>query len=216
MFPLLTPTMFSSKKSAISIYTSKECVILISSSVLLTLNYYYPIFYHDPFLYFLSALFYLFALPIGILILLRENPIRFGFTWIRWSFGIGTTTLIILAASTYIFMATSLPHISGYYDALKEASVMANSKAHIAISLGLYFFAWEFFFRGYLLFGLREKFGEFSIVIQAALFAVAHIGKPALEVLISPFAGLLLGYIAYRNRSFLPAFLIHWIMNLFY
>ena len=76
--------------------------------------------------------------------------------------------------------------------------------------------AWEFIFRGYLLFGLAKKFGEASVLIQMVPFVLLHIGKPGLETLSTIITGILFGYIAYRGKSYWPAFIIHLFINVFF
>ncbi len=78
---------------------------------------------------------------------------------------------------------------------------------------GFYMFCWEWFFRGFLLFGIRKVLPDWAaVVIQAILFFALHWGKPMPELYSSLAGGLLLGVIALRLRSFLPCFLIHWII----
>ena len=75
---------------------------------------------------------------------------------------------------------------------------------------GLYFLAWEFFFRGWMLRGLAGDFGSGAIWIQTIPFALLHFGKPMPETLGAIPAGLFLGWIAWRSRSFLYGWLVHW------
>lgn len=75
---------------------------------------------------------------------------------------------------------------------------------------GLYFLAWEFFFRGWLLFRLERDFGADAIWLQTMPFVLMHVGKPPLELHSSLAAGVLLGWLAWRGRSFWPCFLVHW------
>lgn len=77
-----------------------------------------------------------------------------------------------------------------------------------------YMFGWEFFFRGFMLFGLERKFGRTAVLIQAIPFAVAHFKKPQLEAYGAIFAGIFLGLIGLRARSFLPCFLLHFMIIL--
>lgn len=71
-------------------------------------------------------------------------------------------------------------------------------------------FAWEFLFRGFLLFALAPRLGVVSaILIQATLFGCAHVGKPEIEVYASILGGILLGHLCWRVRSMLPAFAAH-------
>ena len=73
----------------------------------------------------------------------------------------------------------------------------------------VYFLGWEFFFRGFMLFRLEPEFGAKAILIQAVPFALMHINKPPLEFHSSLLAGIVLGWLAWRSRSFWPCFLLH-------
>jgi membrane protease YdiL (CAAX protease family) len=46
-------------------------------------------------------------------------------------------------------------------------------------------------------------------------FALAHLGKPEVETLSTIFGGFLFGLVAWRSKSFLYAFLIHWFVATF-
>ena len=74
---------------------------------------------------------------------------------------------------------------------------------------------WEFFFRGWILFGYARKFGPEALWLQAVPFALAHIGKPEIETLSTIFGGFAFGWVAWRTRSFLYPFLIHWFIASF-
>jgi len=76
-------------------------------------------------------------------------------------------------------------------------------------------FGWEFFFRGWLLFGYARRFGPEAIWLQAVPFALAHIGKPEVETLSTIFGGFAFGWVAWRTRSFLYPLLIHWFVASF-
>lgn len=79
----------------------------------------------------------------------------------------------------------------------------------------LYYTAWEFFFRGVLLFGLKDKFGVFNaILIQTISSCLIHLGKPAGETIGAIFIGILFGIFAYRTRSIWYVFILHILMGL--
>lgn len=63
------------------------------------------------------------------------------------------------------------------------------------------FLAIEFFFRGYLLFGLYRSLGSLAIFVSALPYCLIHIGKPVPEMLGSIVAGILLGTLALRTGS---------------
>ena len=77
----------------------------------------------------------------------------------------------------------------------------------------VYFFAWEFFFRGFLLFSLAERFGALAIVVQTVPFVMMHFPKPEGESFAAIIAGLALGWMAYRTRSCLGPWLLHWVCS---
>ena len=70
-------------------------------------------------------------------------------------------------------------------------------------------FAWEFVFRGFLLFALVRIAGPYAILLQAVPFTLMHFAKPEVETLSCIFGGSAFGYIAWRTRSFFYPFLIH-------
>jgi membrane protease YdiL (CAAX protease family) len=71
------------------------------------------------------------------------------------------------------------------------------------------FFCLEFFFRGFMVKGLQNKFGLWSIFIMTIPYCMIHFGKPLPETIGSVFAGLILGYISYRGKGILAGFLMH-------
>jgi uncharacterized protein len=59
----------------------------------------------------------------------------------------------------------------------------------------LYMFAWEFIWRGFMLFGLKEKFGYYAVLIQMIPFVILHNGKPELETFGAIAGGIALGFL---------------------
>jgi membrane protease YdiL (CAAX protease family) len=71
------------------------------------------------------------------------------------------------------------------------------------------FVAVEFFFRGYLLFGLRRLLGSLSIFAAMVPYCLVHVLKPPSEALGSIVAGVLLGTLALRTGSIWCGVLLH-------
>ena len=71
------------------------------------------------------------------------------------------------------------------------------------------FVALEFFFRGFLLFGLARQVGAYAIVFMAVPYCMIHFGKPMPETLGAIGAGMVLGTVALRTRSIYAGVLIH-------
>ena len=73
----------------------------------------------------------------------------------------------------------------------------------------VYMIAWEFIWRGYMLFGLSEKFGGYAIIIQMIPFVILHNGKPALETFGAIAGGIILGFLALRTKSIYYCIITH-------
>ena len=80
------------------------------------------------------------------------------------------------------------------------------------IFYGIYMFCWEFFFRGFMLFGLEKRFGNYSILIQTIPFVVKHANKPFAEAMGSVVTGIVLGVLALETRSFIYGAAVHWLV----
>jgi membrane protease YdiL (CAAX protease family) len=74
----------------------------------------------------------------------------------------------------------------------------------------LQFLAVEFLFRGYLIHGLRRRFGAYCIPIMTVPYCLVHFGKPAPETLGAIAAGLALGFMSLRTRSIFLGAVLHW------
>ena len=75
---------------------------------------------------------------------------------------------------------------------------------------GLQFLGVEAFFRGFMLFGLERRLGWYAIPIMVIPYVMIHFGKPAPETFAAIIAGVLLGWMALRTRSFLWGVALHW------
>ena len=71
------------------------------------------------------------------------------------------------------------------------------------------FLSLEFFFRGFILHGLRRALGANAIFVMLVPYCMIHYGKPLPETLGAIGAGLILGTLAMRTRSIWGGVLIH-------
>jgi membrane protease YdiL (CAAX protease family) len=91
----------------------------------------------------------------------------------------------------------------------------ARSLLYLLGSLTVYMLCWEWFFRGFLLFGMAQGFGPIiAMLLQAVIFGAAHCGKPPAEMYSAFGGGLILGAVAWRERSFVPAFYTHALVHI--
>ncbi|MFA8343283.1 MAG: CPBP family intramembrane glutamic endopeptidase [Rhodothermaceae bacterium] len=147
--------------------------------------------------------------PCLILLLLREKISGYGMNFSNWKTGWKYVLTALVFIIPVLWIISSFGAFINYYPTVSESR--DNLSVFLVYQLGLiiYLFAWEFLWRGYLLFGLEKKFGFYSIFIQLIPFVLLHNGKPLLETVSAIAGGILLGYIALRTRSFIYGFLIH-------
>jgi len=182
----------------------KVVTITIASTLLLMVDSYHQI---TPYKYIDRVILYL-AIPLAItLFLFRENPRDYGFTLGDWKAGLVITALGIL------FMAPVI-----YYLGHGDETMKAYYKPYLSglpWRTFLDLIGWEFIFRGWILFGYARKFGPEALWLQAVPFALVHIGKPEVETLSTIFGGFAFGWVAWRTKSFVWPFLIHWFIATF-
>jgi membrane protease YdiL (CAAX protease family) len=156
-----------------------------------------------------SSLVYYAILPIlSITFLLRKNPLDFGLrlgNWRLWGFHLA---IVVILGLPILYGASRMPDVAGYYTQTEFKLV----KYSLEIATAL--FAWEFILRGFLLFGLKDKLGEMSILVQMVPFVLLHFGKPEIEMVSTIIMGIYFGYVAYRSNSCWPAVLMHIYINI--
>ncbi len=182
----------------------KPVVVIVVSTLALVVDHYHRIFASKAY----DRLFLYLGVPLLVILLLfRESPARYGFQLGDWKAGLALTALGCGGMTlVMLFVARSGP-VRDFY------ALQANSVVPLIIDNGLDLFGWEFLFRGFLLFALYPVCGPYAILLQAVPFTIAHFGKPELETLSCILGGSAFGYVAWRTRSFLYPFLIHWFLT---
>jgi len=173
--------------------------------------------------YLVGNLLALFFIPmLVIMFLLGEEPADFGFG-LKQSRKVRWITLELFAALLVILVISARrPEFQSYYPIFKGLQFIPFRGVNVFreddlvsigyawLSYGMYMFCWEFFFRGYLLFGLARTIGWGAVIVQSLAFMLLHWGKPMPEFYASFGAGIILGMLALRAKSFVPGFIIHW------
>ncbi|HXF84423.1 MAG TPA: CPBP family intramembrane glutamic endopeptidase [Anaerolineales bacterium] len=182
----------------------KVVTITIVSTLLLMVDHYHKL---TEYYYWDRVILYL-VVPLFIIrAFFREKPSEFGFTFGDWKAGILLTMAGILLMAPIIYsLGRDNASMRAYYN---------NLTVGLPWTTFLDLIGWEFIFRGWILFGYARKFGNDALWLQAVPFAIAHIGKPEVETLSTIFGGFAFGWIAYRTKSFVWPFLIHWFIATF-
>jgi hypothetical protein len=206
----------------------KIVIIFFSVAILQTISWYYTSknFYNQKiysllpnnfdielceFLYwFIADSIVLFLIPVLIIkSLFREKLKNYGINLKNLKGGMIVTlisAIIILPITYLVSLSSEFTNFYPMYSGLNE-----NIKTFLLYEsfLLLFLFAWEFIWRGFMLFGLETKFGWYAIFIQMIPFVILHNGKPVLETFSSIIGALLLGMLALRTRSMIYGFIIH-------
>ncbi|MEO0082704.1 MAG: CPBP family intramembrane glutamic endopeptidase [candidate division WOR-3 bacterium] len=165
-----------------------------------------------PGAHLLRGVLYL-TLTLASVPLLKSRPKELGWSLGRWRTWLPDTGILLLATLPLVLWASHQPSFQHAYPYFNESRYGFAGFAMCMLVRAVYMFGWEFLFRGYLLFGFERRAGPAAaIVVSTIPFALMHIGKPAPEVWGSIAAGLILGILALRGRSFLPAALLHFLV----
>jgi membrane protease YdiL (CAAX protease family) len=181
----------------------KIATVIIVSTLAMGIERYHTIFAHKVF----DRLLLYLGVPVFIILLIfRESPARYGFQLGDWKAGLALTAAGCAAMGLVMAVVARTPAFRAYY------GPQVHSTIPLPLETALDLFGWEFLFRGFLLFALYPICGPYAILLQAVPFTIAHFGKPELETLSCIFGGSAFGYVAWRTRSFLYPFLIHWFL----
>jgi membrane protease YdiL (CAAX protease family) len=103
------------------------------------------------------------------------------------------------------------PELQNFYPFDRDALLSWSALGQLELSRAVvYYYAWEFFFRGMLLFGLRRELGDWvAICIQVIPSCLWHLGMPTSEIFSSILAGFGFAILALRTGSFLWPYVIH-------
>lgn len=184
----------------------KVVTAIVVSTLALVVEHYRCIFAHNA---YDRLLLYLGVPLLVILLVFRDSPARYGFQLGDWKAGLALTAVGCGGMALVMTFLARTEAFRGYY------APLADSPVPLLFYTAADLFGWEFLFRGFLLFALYPVCGPYAILLQAVPFTIAHFGKPELETLSCIFGGSAFGYVAWRTRSFLYPFLIHWFLATF-
>jgi len=187
----------------------KSALVIVATTILPMIDYYghsiVGVKAYD------RAILYLLVPLLLILLLFRQRPADYGFVLGDWKRGLLYSAGAILIMAIVLLYVARLPAMQSFY-----SSRAPDSIAYMLYINAVELIGWEFLWRGLLLFALARLVGpSTAILLQAVPFALFHLGKPEIETLSTLFGGAALGYIAWKSRSFLYPWLIHWFVTSF-
>jgi membrane protease YdiL (CAAX protease family) len=206
----------------------KVIIIFLSVAVLQTISWYYtsrnffrinlfPIYQNDPEVYlyeylywFVSDFITLFILSVIVIkFILRENLKDYGLQVGELKIGLLFSGAFLIVMITLIWFFSSTPAFSEKYPHLLSTRNSWQEFSIYEAGMLIYMISWEFIWRGFMLFGLKEKFGYYSVLIQMIPFVILHNGKPVTETFGAIAGGIALGALAFRTNSILYCIIAH-------
>lgn len=203
-------------------------ILLTAIAVLQTIGWYYTsrgffrrnffdalaqnpdIFLIEYLYWFVGDFLVYFAIPLLLIIVIHKKPLKnYGMTLGEKRIGFPAVFLFLAVMLPILWFVSAQDSFTATYPHLYQAKISWRVFFIYETGMLLYMIGWEFLWRGYMLFGLYEKFGFYAILMQMIPFVILHNGKPALETFGAILGGIALGILALRTRSFIYCVLIH-------
>jgi membrane protease YdiL (CAAX protease family) len=171
-------------------------------------------------LYFILFCAAFFLLPVIIVFVVSADPVRslisYGFTTGRRGTGVLFMGASIPIAVLIAYMGSKDPAMRERYPFSKRACENLGKFVLFEFSyLVLYYFSWEFLFRGLLFFPLIPAVGLVpALGVQAVVSTLYHFGHPDSEIFTAAAGGVIFGLIAYATGSFFYTIFIHALVGI--
>jgi membrane protease YdiL (CAAX protease family) len=134
-------------------------------------------------------------LPLAVLLVLREDPRRYGLGRgdVRRAVLLGGLATAVTVPA--IALLAAVPALRDWY------GPSMTTVPDVALTGVLDLVPTEFLLRGFLMFALLRAVGPFGVVVALVPFVMVHIGKPDLEALSTLGGGLVFGWLNWRTGA---------------
>ncbi len=206
----------------------KTTFVLLAVAVISTVNYYYgnrsfmkdvfvgtfpdrsQLVYMSVILRNIARFLFSFVLPLILIKWPLKGRFRdYGLGVGDWRFGVKITIIFVLAMLPVLWFASASESFARTYPACPGVKADWGKFLLFVSTYFIYMTGWEFLWRGFMLFGLKNKLGYYAIFVQTIPFVILHYGKPSAESFGAIFAGVALGILAWRSKSFWYPMLTH-------
>ncbi len=149
-------------------------------------------------------------IPAGIILwLIGDSPRNWGFRLKGTLPHFPAYGLMYVAMLPILVWVSSFDSFETYYPFYDRAAEGGSAFWLYELGYAFQFVGVEAFFRGFLTFGLARRFGLLGVAIMTIPYTMIHFGKPAPEAFAAIVAGLALGYLALKSKSFVPGVFLH-------
>jgi len=171
-------------------------------------------------MYFIFFFIFLLVVPLGLVYISGTN-----LPWFLKQIGFSTGKIkiggILVAVSIPVsmlagFLGSRDPKMKDQYPYSKKAcKSLPSFISYEIVYFFLYYFTWEFVFRGLLFFPLLYSFDLIiALSISTIISTLYHIDHPHSEIFAALLAGFIFGLVAYFTQSFIYTFLIHGLIGI--
>ena len=157
----------------------------------------------------------LLLVPMTCIFLMRDDFKRFGFGLGDISYGLKAVLFVTPVFVLFTVLGSGDEQLIQFYPLPGDViGKNVNAFGLWILCYACFYIAFEFFYRGFLLQGADDMGLVQNFLIATACCVLIHVGKPFAETLASIPASILFAWITIRSRSFLYAFLIHFIVGI--
>lgn len=181
---------------------------LFSSSTTLS---FFRVFYEYIFVFVTQAI-----IPILLIVFVfKESPSNYGLQIGDSKKGFSIVFMLLVPIGIILLLTALVPDSKPpvFHSVYPAIPAVKNSLPLFFLNtffLIFYYAGFEIFYRGFILFGLKDKFGAIpAILIQAIPSVLIHIHKPDGEIFGALVAEVFFGYLALKTESIYYGFFIH-------
>ncbi len=165
---------------------------------------------------FFSSLILLGLFPALMIKFVFHEPLSlYGVRLGDWQLGLKAFLLLAPVMVALTFPCSRMRSFTAQYPLYQGVGASLSNFVFYSFLYVAYYLGWEFFFRGYMQFGLGKRLGDWNaILVQTLASCLVHIGKPDTEIFSSILGGIVWGMVTFRTQSLLPALLLHWLLGI--
>jgi membrane protease YdiL (CAAX protease family) len=155
--------------------------------------------------WWVAAMVFWYVVPAVVVIklVLRERLTDYGVKLAGWTAGWKIYLVFVAVMVPLVVVMSADEHFQNTYPfyAVADRSEVTWRLPAWEVLYAAQFLALEFFFRGFLLHGVKHRFGVYSAFVMTVPYCMIHFRKPFPECVASIIAGVMLGYMSLKTRS---------------
>jgi membrane protease YdiL (CAAX protease family) len=166
---------------------------------------------------FSCAFLLLGLVPAGIVkLVFKEKLAGYGVQWGNWRLAVLSFLVLAPLWLLLTYVGSRSPGVGAWYPLNKSAGDSPAMFGLHAVTFLVFYLGYEFHFRGYLQFGLKEAMGDVNAMLVGVMGTVLiHTGKPLPGETFGAFLmGMLWGVLVFRSRTLLTSLLQHALLGL--